>query len=142
MKTLIFFALLTFPLGAVNPTSPIAPSTQADQREVNLPQESIKTANTTLNYTPYRGFCDVQDGDQKENSRIHYIAYIAEPANNSRPLFFCFNGGPGSSSVWLHMGLLGPQIVQLKSGSGAPFPTADNAFFTINAYRTIGIRRG
>lgn len=52
----------------------------------------------------------------------------ADPAE--RPLTFVFNGGPGSASVWLHMGLVGPRIVEVPSdarGAGAPpYPIADN----------------
>jgi len=47
-----------------------------------------------------------------------------------RPITFAFNGGPGSSSIWLHMGLLGPKLVQVPSDGQAagapPYPLVDN----------------
>ena len=49
------------------------------------------------------------------NARIGYIAYTKEGA--SRPLLFAFNGGPGSSSTWLHMGILGPRRVVIADAS-------------------------
>lgn len=42
----------------------------------------------------------------------------APAAPNKRPITFAFNGGPGSSSVWLHLGMLGPQRVKLDSDAG------------------------
>jgi carboxypeptidase C (cathepsin A) len=64
----------------------------------------------------------VSDGEQPR-ATIFFIAYtrdgVADPA--SRPLTFSFNGGPGSASVWLHLGVLGPERV-LMSDDGAPLP--------------------
>ena len=58
------------------------------------------------------------------------IAYERLPGDPSRPVTFAFNGGPGSASVWLHMGLLGPKLVRVPSDgepAGAPpFPLVDN----------------
>ena len=61
---------------------------------------------------------------EKPRATIFFIAYtrddVADPAN--RPVTFSFNGGPGSSSVWLHMGLLGPKRVWLEEEGWAPSP--------------------
>ena len=61
---------------------------------------------------------------EKPRATIFFIAYtrddVADPAN--RPVTFSFNGGPGSSSVWLHMGLLGPKRVWLEQDGWAPSP--------------------
>lgn len=59
------------------------------------------------------------------------IAYFGEPEDGAeRPLTFAFNGGPGSASVWLHLGLLGPKRVDVPSdgtGAGAPpYPLVAN----------------
>lgn len=45
-------------------------------------------------------------------AEIYFTSYFGTPLSESRPILFCFNGGPGSSSVWLHMGLLGPKRLQ------------------------------
>ena len=63
---------------------------------------------------------------------IWSVSYIQEPANAVRPVTFIFNGGPGSASVWLHMGLLGPKLVQVpgkaEADDGAPpYPIIDNS---------------
>ena len=73
-------------------------------------------------------------------AEIFLVAYTADadttgktesaaPAANRRPVVFAFNGGPGSSSVWLHMGLLGPRMVDsgdVGSLTPPPFGLVDN----------------
>jgi len=62
---------------------------------------------------------------EKPTAQMFYVAYertdVADRA--SRPLTFCFNGGPGSSSVWLHMGCFGPRRVRVDVGA-VPRPPA------------------
>ncbi|MBL8897359.1 MAG: peptidase S10 [Planctomycetes bacterium] len=58
-----------------------------------------------------------------------YLAREVDPAR--RPITFAFNGGPGSSSIWLHLGFVGPRRVVVPSGAqqagAAPFALVDNA---------------
>lgn len=62
------------------------------------------------------------------------ISYLADSASEearvARPVTFAFNGGPGSSSIWLHLGLLGPKRVVVPSDAGyagaPPYPLVDN----------------
>ncbi len=55
------------------------------------------------------------EGDPK--AHVFYVAYTKDKVEDrtSRPITYCFNGGPGSSSVWLHLGMLGPRRVKLDS---------------------------
>ena len=53
--------------------------------------------------------------DGKGSSQVYCTSYTTMPIDDSRPLLFCFNGGPGSSSVWLHLGLLGPKKVEFSN---------------------------
>ncbi len=63
-------------------------------------------------------------------AEIFLTAYTLDGANPaSRPVTFAFNGGPGSSSVWLHLGLLGPRRMPVAPGRTVPpFAMVDNAF--------------
>jgi carboxypeptidase C (cathepsin A) len=65
-------------------------------------------------------------------ARIFYVAYFKKDAKaEDRPLTFFFNGGPGSASVWLHMGSLGPKHVVTDGDQhlpAAPYKLADNAY--------------
>lgn len=53
-----------------------------------------------------------------------YTAYLDPDNSTGRPILFAFNGGPGASSVFLHMGLLGPRVVQVPQHPDAPLPGA------------------
>lgn len=68
------------------------------------------------------------DGTPKAS--LFSIAYVKEPRDPKRPVAFLFNGGPGSGSLWLHMGAFGPKRVAIPSDArddGAPpFPILDN----------------
>jgi carboxypeptidase C (cathepsin A) len=65
-----------------------------------------------------------QAEDEKARAAIFFIAYTRDDVEDKarRPLTFSFNGGPGSSSVWLHLGLLGPRRVQLDDVGNLPAP--------------------
>ena len=67
----------------------------------------------------------MKDEEGKPHATIFFVAYTRLGKNtnlNERPITFSFNGGPGSSSVWLHLGLLGPRRVLLKDDGGLPPP--------------------
>jgi carboxypeptidase C (cathepsin A) len=61
---------------------------------------------------------------EKPRAVIFFIAYTRDDVEDKarRPLTFSFNGGPGSSSVWLHLGLLGPRRVELDEAGNLPAP--------------------
>jgi carboxypeptidase C (cathepsin A) len=64
-------------------------------------------------------------------ARMFYVAYFKKDANpDQRPITFLYNGGPGSSTVWLHMGSFGPKHVVTEMDThlpAAPYKLADNA---------------
>lgn len=65
----------------------------------------------------------------KAKAEIFLVAYTADSADANRPVTFAFNGGPGSASVWLHLGLLGPRRVDSGDTgnlTAAPFDLVDN----------------
>jgi len=66
----------------------------------------------------------------KAKAEMSLTSYVVDDQSGNRPVTFAFNGGPGSSSVWLHMGLLGPRRV-LMGDVGAllppPYALTDNA---------------
>jgi carboxypeptidase C (cathepsin A) len=69
----------------------------------------------------------------KARAEFFFVAYTRDGVDDQsrRPITFSFNGGPGSSSVWLHLGLLGPRRVVLNGDGGLPpppFKLADNQY--------------
>ena len=84
---------------------------------------------------PYRvttGKIQLKQDDGKARASIFHVSYERTDLKDasSRPVLFAFNGGPGSSAVWLHIGVLGPKMIQLSgNGTEAPEPpvrVADN----------------
>ena len=115
--------------GASGPAHGRTPFSFADQ--VVLDNQSVIINGSTLSYDIRAGALTVVGKGDSETANISYIAYFAHPiASRSpeRPIAFCFNGGPGSSSVWLHMGFLGPKTVDLSdlTYSAGPVGYKDN----------------
>ena len=101
--------------GASGPALRSSPFALADQ--VVLDNRSITIDGSTCSYDIRAGALTVIGKGDVETANISYIAYFARQAASEtakRPLAFCFNGGPGSSSVWLHMGFLGPKTVDIS----------------------------
>ena len=84
----------------------------------------------TLSYTATAGRLPIKRGDGKIEAEMFFVAYTLDGQDSGkRPLTFSFNGGPGSASVWLHMGALGPKRVVLQSNGfmpAAPYRLEDN----------------
>ncbi len=83
-----------------------------------------------LKYTATAGRLPIKRGDGRIEAEMFFVAYMLEGQEaNRRPLTFAFNGGPGSASVWLHMGSVGPKQVVLQPNGfmpAAPYRMIDN----------------
>jgi len=76
-----------------------------------------------LRYTATAGRLPIKRGDGKIEAEMFFVAYTLDGQEAAkRPLTFCFNGGPGSASVWLHMGAVGPRQVVLQPNGFMPPP--------------------
>jgi carboxypeptidase C (cathepsin A) len=88
----------------------------------------LQLENQLLPYTAVVGSLPAKNKEGEAKGEIHYISYVKE--GSGRPLTFVFNGGPGSSSVWLHMGAFGPRrIVSTEEGQSVapPYQIIDNS---------------
>ena len=85
-----------------------------------------------LKYTATAGRLPIKRDDGKIEAEMFFVAYTLDGQDASkRPLTFAFNGGPGSASIWLHMGALGPKRVVMQSDGlmpAAPYRFADNPY--------------
>ena len=85
-----------------------------------------------LKYTATVGRLPIERGNGKIEAEMFYVAYTLDGQDAAkRPLTFAYNGGPGSASVWLHMGALGPRRVMLKPDGfmpPAPYRIEDNPY--------------
>ena len=93
-------------------------STDGLQDELVITRHQSKIGNQQIEYTATAGTLVVRrdSADAKARAAIFFVAYTRDGIKNlgSRPVSFCFNGGPGSSSVWLHLGMLGPHRVRFR----------------------------
>jgi carboxypeptidase C (cathepsin A) len=85
-----------------------------------------------LKYTAAAGRLPIKRGDGRIEAEMFYVAYTLDGQDAvKRPLTFAFNGGPGSASIWLHMGALGPKHVVLQPDGfmpPAPYRMEDNPY--------------
>jgi carboxypeptidase C (cathepsin A) len=74
-------------------------------------EHSIDTPRGRLAYTATAGTLAFYDQSGEQSASVFYTAYVAKDAPPNRPLTFVFNGGPGAASAFLHLGLVGPRIL-------------------------------
>ena len=124
----IFLPFLLFfqtPVLTPRPVESPKPADSLPQKE-ELPvvtKHSTRVGSRTLNYTVTAGYMPIKNavsGDTE--ARIFYMAYTLDNPPAGRPLMFSFNGGPGSASVWLHIGALGPKRVKMLDDGLMPPP--------------------
>jgi carboxypeptidase C (cathepsin A) len=102
----------------------------ADKQDTAVGKPSVTHHQLTvdgksISYTATAGYMPVRDKDNKLLAKIFYVAYSGDNTGTKarRPVTFVFNGGPGSSSIWLHMGSFGPVRVKFGDDKGdAPAP--------------------
>jgi carboxypeptidase C (cathepsin A) len=94
-------------------------------------KHSLKVGGQEIKYTATAGTILLKLEDGSPKASIFYVAYIKDDVSDAsqRPLTFSFNGGPGSASVWLHLGLFGPRRVQMGDAGNLlppPYKLVDN----------------
>jgi carboxypeptidase C (cathepsin A) len=92
---------------------------------------TVEIGGGKLRYRAVAGDLDVTDVEGKPVARIFSTAYLREGGDSRRPVTFAFNGGPGSASIWLHLGILGPKRVVVpgdaRDDGAAPLDIVANA---------------
>jgi carboxypeptidase C (cathepsin A) len=104
---------------------------QKKEPEPVVTHHQITVNGKTLHYTATAGRLPIKDDEGNIEAEMFFIAYTLDGGGPKRPLMFSFNGGPGSSSVWLHLGALGPKRVRLLPQGfmpRPPFELVDNQY--------------
>ncbi|TVR18788.1 MAG: peptidase S10 [Anaerolineaceae bacterium] len=101
--------------------------TDAAKLEESAPvitQHKLKLGKTELKYSTHVGLMPLKNDQGEIEAEMFYTAYTLDGKGKpgKRPLTFVFNGGPGSSSVWLHLGALGPKRVKMHDEGWMPAP--------------------
>ncbi|MBE7515970.1 MAG: peptidase S10 [Chloracidobacterium sp.] len=106
-----------------SPTQRPAATPEIKEEPPVTAKHSIRIGGRALNYTTTTGFMPIKNpatGDVE--AHIFYMAYALDNAPAGRPLMFSFNGGPGSASVWLHLGAIGPRRIKMLDDGMLPPP--------------------
>lgn len=129
---------------AKTPEQPAAPEAKPEAGKDSAAEEHYEMAEVSpivthhqvtvdsklLHYTATTGRLPIKRGDGKIDAEMFFVAYTLDGQDAAkRPLTFCFNGGPGSATVWLHMGAVGPKLVVLQPNGfmpAAPYTITDN----------------
>ncbi len=126
MRLLAALLLLAAPLHAeeAKPDAAVPPPT------VSVTHHKGVFGGVAVAYTAIAGETYLKDKDDKPAAAIFSTSYIKDgPVDPRRPVTFLFNGGPGSGSVWLHMGAFGPKRVHIpdaRDDGAPPYPIVDN----------------
>ncbi|MGA9544422.1 MAG: peptidase S10 [Candidatus Sulfotelmatobacter sp.] len=123
------------------PAAPLASSDKEKDKEEHYDMTEAPPVAThhqvtvdgkVLKYTATAGRLPIKRGDGRIEAEMFYVAYTLDGQDAAkRPLTFAFNGGPGSASIWLHMGALGPKRVVLQPDGfmpPAPYRMEDNPY--------------
>jgi len=131
-------ALSCLALGTATAQRPTVPgprgqpdSTAAGRDSIGVPAtERVSTTKHTVTidgkvspYTARAGTMVIRDDAGKPKGSIFYISYTRDQQNApTRPVTFFFNGGPGSASIWLSMGLMSPRHPEMGPNGRQPAP--------------------
>ena len=120
------------------PAAPAPVPASAVQPMKKVTHGSVTVEGHRINYTATAGTIILKNDDGKPTASIFYVAYtrsgVSDPA--TRPVTFFYNGGPGSSTVWLHMGAFGPQRVVTADHTHtppAPYRLVNNDYSLLDA---------
>src|SRR6266853_1999524 len=99
------------------------PTPPAEEPPV-VTKHEVRVGGTTLRYTATAGLMPIKNREGAIEARMYFTSYSVDRGDGGqrRPLTFAFNGGPGSASVWLHMGAIGPRRVKMLSDGSMPGP--------------------
>jgi carboxypeptidase C (cathepsin A) len=110
----------------------------SQEAPLNLPDAEVATSyqqveidGKTIQLVAQAGTYKLRDEENKPLALFGYTSYIKEGAKSTRPIVFAFNGGPGSSSFWLHMGVLGPKRIAVNDPEytpAAPYQIVNNNY--------------
>ncbi len=112
------------------PAAPVADKPLVEEKPI-VTKHEIHANGKTLSYTATTGMMPIKNAQGEIDANLFYVYYALDGTTNAskRPLTVAFNGGPGSASVWLHMGCIGPKRVKMMDDGAlpaAPYQLVDN----------------
>lgn len=108
--------------GGIEPVKALEHKDEPPVEKPVITHHSITVNGKTLHYTATTGRMPIQTSLGVTDAEMFYVAYTLDNAVPKRPLTFAFNGGPGSATIWLHMGAFGPKRVKMLPNGFMPAP--------------------
>src|SRR5688572_23627295 len=102
-----------------------AQKTESNPAGVNavITKNFVTIGGKRIDYSAHTGYLDLKNDTGKLIAKMFFTYYRKDgEESGKRPITFTFNGGPGSSSVWLHLGVVGPRRVVFDDEGNAPPP--------------------
>ncbi|HXA76678.1 MAG TPA: hypothetical protein VNV41_06050 [Candidatus Acidoferrales bacterium] len=101
------------------------------KEESSVTDHAVRIGDQTINYKATASTTLLKDSKDEPTALMYSTAYTRSDVKDlsQRPIAFIYNGGPGSASVWLHMGAFGPRRVVTENASAtppAPYKIVDN----------------
>lgn len=136
---IVSFAVVAFFLSAdasarAQEPAPAAPAQtqEGPKEEWSTTQHSLRLGGQTIPYSARAGTTTIRNDDGETTGLMYSVSYVRTDVSDpgARPVAFLFNGGPGSASMWLHMGSVGPKRVVTTNGQytpPAPYSVVDNS---------------
>ncbi|HEV8581766.1 MAG TPA: peptidase S10 [Thermoanaerobaculia bacterium] len=136
----VLLALLGLGTAAAQPPEDTKEKKEEKEKTAEWPKAEDKLVTTQhkatiggkeVRYTATAGTLVLREEEGKPRANIFFVAYTRDGVQDraKRPVTFAYNGGPGSSSVWLHMGAFGPRRVEMGAEGMAlppPYRLVDN----------------
>ncbi|HET6266124.1 MAG TPA: peptidase S10 [Acidobacteriota bacterium] len=122
----------TKPAEKTGEKAPESGAKEQPKEESSVTDHSLKIGSQAIPYKATAGTIMLKNEKDEPEALVGYTAYTRSDTkdNSRRPISFLYNGGPGSSSIWLHMGAFGPRRVNAVDVGGPttpPFNLVDNA---------------
>jgi len=137
----VIFCIVGFICVLAPPSSLLAQEEAAEvavESTVPEPESSVTSHQVTINgqlvsYEATAGWLIVDNADGEPAAQFGYTAYIRQGVadTDNRPIMFAYNGGPGSASIWLHLGVLGPRRIVVADADFTlppPYDLVDNEY--------------
>ncbi len=136
--TLVMAGALAVPAYAADKADAGKANSNAPAPKHSITHGRVTVEGNRINYDAKAGTLILKNKDGKPMASMSYVAYfkadVKDPA--TRPITFFYNGGPGSSTVWLHMLAFGPKVVRVGNGTltpPAPYKLENNDYSLLDA---------
>ena len=126
-----FIAFISFSVFAQNDKPKAEAAAPIPEGEISTTQQKVTINGATISLTAKAGTIWLRDENNEPIALFGFTSYTKDGASPKRPIVFAYNGGPGSSSFWLHIGVLGPKRIVVNDpgyNPAAPYQLVNNDF--------------